>query len=124
MEHSHWAAPVVPVLKVNGEVLIFGDYKLTVNVAANVDKYTILNIDDLYFKLSGGVLYSKLDVIHAYQQIVLSKKSQKLTTVITLKGLFAYMRLCYGGSSAPGIFQPWNNWCREYQWWQFILMTS
>ena len=58
---------------------------------------------DLYskLKLSGGVLYSKLDLSHTYQQVVLSEESHKLTTITTLKGLFAY----YGVSSAPGIFQ-------------------
>ena len=72
VEHSDWVAPIVPVLKVNGEVRICGDYKLTVNVAAKVNKYPIPYIDDLLSKLSGGVLYSKLDMSHAYQQIVSS----------------------------------------------------
>ena len=48
IEHSDWAAPIVPVLKANGEVRICGDYKLTVNKAAKVDQYPIPNIDDLY----------------------------------------------------------------------------
>ena len=102
IEHSDWAAPIVPVLKANGEVRICGDYKLTVNKAAKVDQYSIPNIDDLYSKLSGGVAYSKLDLSHAYEQVCLSNESQHLTT---LKGLFAYTRLCYRVSSAPGIFQ-------------------
>lgn len=105
VEHSEWAAPIVPVLKANGEVRICGDYKLTVNKAAKIDKFPIPNIEDLYAKLSGGVAYSKLDLSNAYQQVVLSADSQKLTTITTLKGLFAYTRLCYGVASAPGIFQ-------------------
>ena len=105
IEHSDWAAPIVPVLKANGEVRICGDYKLTVNKEVTVDQYPIPNIDDLYSKLSGGVAYSKLDLSHAYEQVCLSNDSQHLTTITTLKGLFAYKRLCYGVSSAPGIFQ-------------------
>ena len=105
VEHSDWAALIVPVLKTNGEVRICGDYKLTVNKAAKVDQYPIPNIDDLYSKLSRGVAYSKLDLSHAYEQVCLSSESQHLTTITTLKGLFAYTRLCYGVSSAPGIFQ-------------------
>ena len=66
VEHSDWAAPIIPVLKANGEVRICGDYKLTVNVAAKVDKYPIPKFNDLYSKLSGGVLYSKLELSHAH----------------------------------------------------------
>ena len=102
IEHSDWAASIVPVLKANGEVRICGDYKLSVNKAAKVDQYPIPNIDDLYSKLSGGVAYSKLDLSHAYEQVCLSNESQHLTTITTLKGLFPYTRLCYGVSSAPG----------------------
>ena len=103
IEHSDWAAPIVPILKTNGEVRICGDYKLTVNKAAKVDQYPIPNIDDLYSKLSEGVAYSKHDLSHAYEQICpskpdlshtyeqicLSSDSQHLTTITTLKGLFA-----------------------------------
>ena len=66
VEHSDWTAPIVSVLKANGEVSICGDNKLTVNVAAKVDKDPIPNIDDLYSKLSGGVLYFKLELSHEY----------------------------------------------------------
>ena len=105
VEYSEWAAPIVPVLKGNGEIRICGDYKITVNKAARVDKYPIPNVEDLFSKLAGGSHYSKLDLSHAYQQIRLDAESQKLTTITTSKGLFAYTRLCYGVSSAPGIFQ-------------------
>ena len=105
VKHYDWAAPIVPVLKTNGEVRICGDYKLTVNKAAKVDQYPIPNIDYLYSNLSGGVAYSKLDLSHAYEQVCISSESQHLTTITTLKGLFAYTRLCYGVSSAQGIFQ-------------------
>lgn len=105
VEFSEWAAPIVPVLKSNGEIRICGDYKLTVNVAVKTDRYPIPNIEDLYAKLAGGKYYTKLDLSHAYQQLCLDEDSQKLTTINTSKGLFVYTRLPFGISSAPGIFQ-------------------
>ena len=84
---SDWATPIVPVLKSSGEIRICGDYKLTVNMAAKVGKYPIPNIDDLYNKLSGGKVYSKLDLSHAYLQLRLDDESHKLTTINTTKGL-------------------------------------
>ena len=105
VSYSDWAAPIVPVLKSSGAIRICGDYKVTVNRAAKLDRYPIPNIDDLYAKLSGGQTYSKLDLSHAYQQLVLDEDSQKYTTINTRKGLYMYTRLPFGISSAPAIFQ-------------------
>ena len=105
VEYSEWAAPIVPVLKTTGAIRICGDYKVTINQAVKVDKYPIPNINDLFTKRTGGVMYTKLDLSHAYQQVVLDEESRKLTTINTSKGLFEYERLPYGVSSSPGIFQ-------------------
>ena len=67
VEYSEWAAPIVPVLKSTGAIRICGDYKVTINQAVKVDKYPIPNINDLFTKLTGGVMYTKLDLSHAYQ---------------------------------------------------------
>ena len=103
VEFSEWAAPIVPVLKASGDIRICGDYKVTINQAVKVDKYPIPSIDDLFTKVSGGRLFTTLDLSNAYQQVVLDEESRKLTTKNTTKGLFEYVRLPYGVSSAPGI---------------------
>ena len=41
----------------------------------------------------------------AYQQVPLTEEAQKYTTVNIHKGLFQYLRLPFGITSAPGIFQ-------------------
>lgn len=51
------------------------------------------------------VVFSKLDLKHAYQQLRLSEESKKFTTINTTRGLFQYERLPFGISSAPAIFQ-------------------
>ena len=102
---SDWAAPIVPVLKSTGEVRICGDYKVTINKVAKVDSYPFPLVDELFAKLTGGVTFTKLDLSNAYQQLPLDKESQKLTTINTPKGLFSYMRLPFGVSAAPAIFQ-------------------
>ena len=105
VDFSEWAAPIVPVQKSDGSVRICGDYKLTVNRVSLLDNYPIPSLEDLYSKLSGGKFFTKLDLSHAYEQVCLEEGSQKYTTINTHKGLFAYKRLSYGISSAPGIFQ-------------------
>ena len=102
---SSWAAPIVPVLKPDDSVRICGDYKVTVNSVLQADTYPLPRIEDLFSKLTGGTIFSKLDLAHAYQQIALNEESHKLTTINTHKGLFQYNRLPFGITSAPSIFQ-------------------
>ena len=68
---SKWAAPIVPVVKSDGKIRICGNYKLTINQSARVDKYPLPKADDLFVSLSGG----KLDLAHAYLQLCLDEKS-------------------------------------------------
>ena len=105
VQFSDWAAPIVPVIKRDGNVRICGDYKVTVNRAAKLDKYPIPRIDELFTSLSGGMKFTKLDLSHAYQQIKLDEQSRQYVTINTHKGLFTYNRLPFGTSSAPSIFQ-------------------
>lgn len=72
---ADWAAPIVPVLKRDGSIRICGDYKVTANRVARLDKYPLPRIEDLFASLSGGTCFSKLDLSHAYQQIELEKES-------------------------------------------------
>ena len=44
VQFSNWAAPVVPVLKQDGNVRIYGDNKLTVNAVAKLDTYPLPRI--------------------------------------------------------------------------------
>ena len=105
IQFSDWAAPIVPVVKSDGSIRICGDYKVTVNAVAKLETYPLPKVEDLFAALSGGVLFSKLDLSHAYQQLVLEEDSRKYTTINTTKGLFQYLRLPFGISSAPSIFQ-------------------
>ena len=102
---SEWATPVVPVLKSDNTVRLCGDYKVTINPVAVTDSYPLPHIDDLFSKLAGGTVFSKLDLASAYLQVPLDEASRKLTTINTHKGLFQFNRLPFGITSAPSIFQ-------------------
>ena len=104
-KYSRWAAPIVPVLKPDGSVRICGDYKLTANKATVLDRYPIPKLEDLFSSLSGGKIFTKLDMSQAYAQLELDENSKDVTVINTTKGLFQYNRLCFGIASAPGIFQ-------------------
>uniref|UniRef100_A0A1X7TPJ2 Reverse transcriptase n=1 Tax=Amphimedon queenslandica TaxID=400682 RepID=A0A1X7TPJ2_AMPQE len=106
IQFSEWAAPIVPVLKSDKvNVRICGDYSVTVNKASKLESYPIPKLDDLLAALSGGTIYTKLDMSQAYQQLELDDDSKCFTVINTHKGLFTYNRLPFGISSAPAIFQ-------------------
>ncbi|RXN12042.1 putative protein K02A2.6-like protein [Labeo rohita] len=105
VQFAEWAAPIVPVKKTDGSIRICGDYKITVNRASSVEQYPIPKVEDLFAQLAGGQKFSKLDMSHAYQQIMLDESAKKYVTVNTHKGLYAYCRLPFGVASSPAIFQ-------------------
>ena len=54
MEHSEWAAPIVPVKKPDNTIRICGDYKVTVNPVLDVNQHPLPNPEELFVALSGG----------------------------------------------------------------------
>lgn len=88
VKFSDWAAPLVSVLKPDGTVRLCGDYKVTVNRGSSQEQYPIPKMEDMFMSLAGWERFSKLDMSHAYQQIVLDEDSKKYVTVNMHKGLF------------------------------------
>ena len=91
--------------KSDGAVRICGDYKVMINSLLQVDQYPLPRPSDLFTCLTGEKLFTKLDLMAAYQQMLLDEPSSKLVTINTTKGLFQYTRLPFGVSSAPAVFQ-------------------
>ena len=105
VRHSKWAAPLVVVPKTDGKIRICGDYRLTVNRAAKVDQYPLPRVEELFSKLSGCQVFSKIDLKSAYNQLVLDERSREYLTVNTPRGLLRPLRLTFGYASAVSLFQ-------------------
>ena len=58
VETSHWATPIVPVLKPDGKVRICDDFKVTLNQYLDVPGYP-MPTSVLFTKLNGGELFTK-----------------------------------------------------------------
>ena len=78
---------------------------MTVNKSLEVDQYPLLMPDKLFPALSRGVKFSKINLTHAYQQMILDTDSRVYVTINTHQGLFRYTRLRFGIASASAIFQ-------------------
>ena len=68
------------------------DFKVTVNKVCKPDSYLLPQIDNLYAKLSGGTVFSLLDLSMAYQQMPISQESKAYLAINTTNGLFAFNR--------------------------------
>lgn len=102
---SNWASPIVIVHKKDGEVRICVDFRVSVNKVLIPEQYPLPTVDDIFATLSGGKVFTVLDLTGAYSQLKVKEQSQELLTINTHVGLFRYTRMTYGIASAPSIFQ-------------------
>lgn len=63
------------------------------------------NTDNMFACLAGRQKFTKLDLSQAYSQLELDEDSEECLTINTHLGLFQYLRLPYGVSSASAIFE-------------------
>ena len=105
VERSEWATPLVIVPKSNGKLRVCGDFKVTINQCVETKTYPLPTTDDIFARLAGGRIFTKLDLSQAYLQLPVDDDSKDLLVINTPKGLFRYNRLPYGVSVAPAIFQ-------------------
>ena len=125
MTFSDWAAPIVPVLKADKKsVRICGDFSTAVNKASRLDNYPIPKVEDLFVKLQGGTIFTKLDMSQAYQQLLLDEESKKYVVVNTHKASsdltvypLEYCRLLEFSN------EQWNHYYKIYHQSWYILMT-
>ena len=90
VQFAEWAAPIVPVIKSDHvSIHLCGNFKQTVNQASKLDKYPIPKIEDLFAKLGGGRSLTKLDMLQAYQQLVLDEESRKYVVINTHRVFFS-----------------------------------
>ncbi len=78
VSYCEWAAPIIIVCipKKDGSVRLCGEYKVTINEALHVDQYPIPNPTDLFASVANGKVF-KLDLLQAYQQMLLNSESEK-----------------------------------------------
>jgi hypothetical protein len=103
-EPTDFCAGMVPVLKKSGSVRICTDLK-KLNEAVKRERYIMPTLEDVFQKLKGSAVYSKLDATSGFWQIALDDSTARLTTFITPFGRYFYRRLLFGVCSAPEIFQ-------------------
>lgn len=107
-EPTDWIHPIVIVPKPNGDIRICMDPR-NLNKYIKRERFQIPTQDCLFSQLSGAKYFSLLDATSAFLQIPLTYESSLMCTITTSFGRYRYLRLPYGISSAPEIFQRFIN---------------
>ncbi|XP_064468578.1 uncharacterized protein LOC135380477 [Ornithodoros turicata] len=103
-ESTDWVHPIVVVPKKNGTVRVCLDPR-KLNVAIKREYYKIPTEEEMLANLSKCKLFTLFDANHAFWHTPLDTQSSYLCTFATPWGRYRFLRLPFGLSSAPEIFQ-------------------
>ena len=105
VEFSQWATPTVYVKKKSKEIRVCTDFSTGLNAVLRDYHYPLPSPKEVFTKLNGGKIFSKVDLSDAYLQIPVEENSSKLLCINTHWGLFKFESLPFGIKAAPAIFQ-------------------
>ena len=100
---SPWASPVGLVKKKDGTYRFCIDYR-KLNLVTKQNANPLPRVDDLLDALNGYSIFSTLDLRSGYWQVSMCPEDREKTAFMTPHGLFEFLRMPYGLSTAPATF--------------------
>ena len=91
VEFSEWAAPTVYIRKKKcKEIRVCADFSTELNAALKDYHYPLPCPEEVFNKLNGGKVFSKIDLSEAYLQIPVEENRSKLLCINTHRGLYKF----------------------------------
>ena len=88
---SAWSSPLHLVLKPDGSRWPCGDFRLLIDIT-EADQYPVPHIQDFSGQLQGTGVFSKIDLVRGYHQILVARSDVHKTAVITPFSLYKFLR--------------------------------
>ena len=118
---SPWGAPILFVKKKDGSMQLCIDYK-ELNKVTIRNQYPLLRIDDLFDKLQGAKVFSKIDLRSGYHQLRVHDEDVPKTAFRTRYGHFDFLVMPFGLTNAPAAFMDLLNRISRPYLDQFVIV--
>nr|GFB90127.1 putative reverse transcriptase domain-containing protein [Tanacetum cinerariifolium] len=110
---SPWGAPILFVKKKDGSFRMCIDYQ-ELNKLTIKNRYPLPRIDDLFDRLQGSSVYSKIDLRSGYHQLCIRKEDIPITAFRTRYGHYEFQVMPFGLTNAPAVFMDLMNHVKPY----------
>ena len=105
VDYLEWTSPTVYVKKKNNKIRFCADFSTGLNECLRDYTYPLPTLEEIFSKLNGGKIFSKIDLSEAYLQVKVEEECTKYLTIHTHRDLYRLRWLPINLKVAPSLFQ-------------------